>query len=297
MSILGPVLAGTVICPRMDVALDAYMNYLGMELVSYGHVYRQHAALWGAPALAQAPCAVLASASGAPWLRLVEDLQAGKAEPFRRHGWMALEILVADVDALADSLEHSPFQVVGPPAPLEVSPQVRAAQVIGPAGEVLYLTQVDGEVPPFQLPRARCPIDRLFIPVLSTADRSSALAFYEGISGAEGLRFNTRITAVNRAWNHPLDERHPVATLQLADESLIEIDELPMAVPSSAPSDRLPAGIAVVSFALQGIKEAKLPWLAPPWEMLGPPYSGLGAACRGAAGELAEFIDPGETVQ
>lgn len=292
MPILGPVLAGTVICPRMDVALNAYTNYLSMELVSYGHVYSEQAVLWGAVALEKAPCALLASVSGTPWLRLVEDPKAGRAEPFRRHGWMALEVLVADVDALVASLEDSPFQVVGPPAPLDVSPQVRAAQVVGPAGEVLYLTQVDGEVPPFQLPRARCPVDRLFIPVLSTAERSLALAHYEGASGAQGLCFNTRITAVNRAWSRPLEERHPVATLQLAGESLIEIDELPMATPGAASSGRLPPGIAVVSFALHGVEEAKLPWLHPPGEMMGPPYSRLGGVCRGAAGELAEFIEP-----
>ena len=291
MSILGPVLAGTVVCPSLRTALPAYIDHLNQQLVSYGHVYEEQAALWGAPALLEAPCAVLASAAGTPWLRLVEDAQAGAAQPFRRHGWMALEIAVAEVDALAASLEDSPFQVVGPPAPLDVSPQIRAAQAVGPAGEVLYLTQVDGEVPPFQLPRARCGVDHLFIPVLSAAQRAASLAFYEGISGVQGQCFDTRLGAVNQAWGKSPEERHPVAALQLAGESLIEIDELPAAAAQPPLPGRLPPGIAMVSFALQGIEEANLPWLSAPRHQPGPPGSGLTAVCRGAGGELAEFIE------
>jgi hypothetical protein len=41
------------------------------------------------------------------------------------------------------------FQVIGEQVNLDVSDNIRAMQVIGPAGEALYLTQVKAEVPTF----------------------------------------------------------------------------------------------------------------------------------------------------
>ena len=54
---------------------------------------------------------------------------------------------VDDVDALAAELASSPFRIIGGPADLSFSDQIRAMQVVGPAREVLYLTQAD-QTPP-----------------------------------------------------------------------------------------------------------------------------------------------------
>ena len=103
----------------------------------------------------------------------MEDAEV--VDPFRHQGWMSLEISVENVDALRPDLEGSPFRVIGEPANLDVSDDIRAMQAIGPAGEVLYLTEIKAEVPPFELPFARCAVDRLFIPVLLAPDRERAL--------------------------------------------------------------------------------------------------------------------------
>ena len=48
---------------------------------------------------------------------------------------------------MAAELASSPFRIIGGPADLSFSDQIRAMQVVGPAREVLYLTQAD-QTPP-----------------------------------------------------------------------------------------------------------------------------------------------------
>ena len=126
-----------------------------------------------------------------------------------------------------------------------MSDRIRACQALGPSGEVLYLTQVDGEVPPFELPRCEAPVDHLFIPVLSTPSRDDSLHEYSCLSGNSGLSFDTRITVINQARGFDLDQRHPVATLQLAGRALIEIDEIAETRPKN---DGVSSGMANVAF-------------------------------------------------
>ena len=195
---------------------------------------------WGLDPLAEAPMAWLANELDEPWLRLIEIQGTKAVDPFRHSGWMSLEISVDDVDALRSGMDQSPFQIIGEPADLDVSDNIRAMQAIGPAGEVLYLTEVRAEVPPFELPFARCTVDRLFIPVLLAADRDQALAVYERFPGTAGNKFETKITVINRARKIDIEQRHPVATIQLRGSNLIEIDQLDGLSPRPSNSGKLP---------------------------------------------------------
>jgi hypothetical protein len=203
---------------------------------------------WDCPRLTGNQYWLLGNALGRPWLRIVEDSAALPVVPLAHAGWMALEILVEEVDSLTNALEASPFQVLRPPANLELSDKIRAAQVQGPAGELLYLTRIDGEVPPFQLPQARCSVDHLFIPVLASTDRAASLAQYEALAEHKGLSFDTRVTVINQLRGLPMGQQHPLATLQLADNSLIEIDQLANLDASRQRSSTLGGGIAMVTF-------------------------------------------------
>ena len=145
------------------------------------------------------------------------------------HGWLALEVLVRDVDALDARLAGSVFEIVGAPADLAVSPAIRAMQVIGPAGEMLYLTQVKQPVPPFELPlsselTAAQDVGALFIGVMSVPEREAAVDACAVMAPRGTLRFDTRVTVLSRALGQPLDHPWPVATLQWAGRSLFEID-------------------------------------------------------------------------
>lgn len=251
---LGPAEGATLITRDLDHSTGIYAEHLGLRVSRRDALPDHEADALGWPSLAGTRYAWLANELGEPWLRLIEHPEAKSLAPFTHYGWLSLEIAVRDVDALGERLADSPFEIIGPPADLSMSDAIRAMQVVGPCGEVLYLTEVKREVPPFDLPFARCTVDRLFIPVMTCPDREAVLAHYEGLSGNEGLRFETRITVISAALGLDREHPHPVATLQLRDSTLIEIDQVPRLRPAPFGGDLPPMGIAEIHF-----RGAKLP--------------------------------------
>ena len=79
------------------------------------------------------------------------DLSISLINPTTLHlkvsGWNAAELIVEDVDGLAVQLENSPFKIIGSPADLSFTKNIRAMQVMGPANEILYLTQFKNNRP------------------------------------------------------------------------------------------------------------------------------------------------------
>lgn len=226
----GPLRCATLIVADAKPLIEAYA-LLGLKPSGHGGVEAAQAQAWRRPGLAGCRMTWLAAAGSAPLLRLIE-LPGSAPRPTRLcHGWLALEILVRDVDDLGLRLQDSAFEIIGAPADLAVSPAIRAMQVIGPAGEMLYLTQVKRAVPPFDLPlSADLPpgqdLGALFIGVMSVAAREAAIAACAAMAPKATLRFDTRVTVLSRALQRPLDHPWPVATLQWAGSSLFEIDEV-----------------------------------------------------------------------
>ena len=254
----GPLRHATLIVADLTTLLTAYAA-LGLVVVARGEVSPAQAERWGQPALQGRRVATLAAAAQVPPLLRLIEVPGAPPRPTRwSHGWLALEILVRDVDALAPALPAGHFEVVGAPADLELSPAIRAMQLVGPAGEMLYLTQVKAPVPPFELPlSAELPLSQslgpLFIAVLSTPSREEVLRAIAPLSPLSTLRFETKVTVLNRALGHPLDTRWPLATAQFAGRSLFEIDEVvdPQVQPGAAPGT-LPAGLAWVTMTAPG---------------------------------------------
>jgi hypothetical protein len=242
---LGPIALCTLIATDGKALIDAYTGWLHLDVADTGPLDADTAAAIDLPQLAGNPSWLLSNTKGRRWLQVIEHKTAIPRNTLHTYGWLALEILVADVDQLAERLTESPFEILRPAADLDVSDKIRACQVRGPAGEILYLTQVTGKVPPFDLPTCEAPVDRLFIPVLSTPSRDQSLAQYSTISGNAGISFDTKITVVNQARNYALDQRHPVATLQLAGQALIEIDQIDGTVQADA---GIASGLACVAF-------------------------------------------------
>ncbi len=279
---LGPVACAVLLAKNLDAVAQAYEEYLQLS-VSHRFVLDRDSALGlGLEDLAGSPSAMLAGSTGRDWLMIVEHPGAADRDALGTHGWLAQEVLVMDVDALAAQLADSPFEVLRPPADLDVSDRIRACQARGPAGEILYLTQVKGEVPPFELPQCEGFVDHLFIPVLSTPDREATLTHYETIARAKGLRFDTRITVINQALGLPLEQRHPVGTLQLAGNALIEVDHISAAVPAP---EGLSAGTAAIVFHAAG----RAPENAVKLDH-GPFAGKLLLAIRGIAGERSSLL-------
>jgi hypothetical protein len=286
-STLGPALAATLVTPDFNGTVRAWCEFLRQRIQAHDHLSLKHARQWGVSELAGAPMCWLVNELGERWLRIIGLPDAEVVDPFAHKGWMSLEISVQDVDSLYPVLKDSPFRIIGEPANLDVSDDIRAMQVIGPAGEVLYLTEVKAEVPPFELPFARCAVDRLFIPVMLADDREAALGVYESFPGTEGLRFDTKITVINRARGLDIETKHPVSTIQLRGKNLIEIDQLDDLSERPLQHGLLPAGIAMITFGMDRFPaelEDRLVSRADPATV----NAGL---VRGAGGELIELIE------
>ncbi len=223
---LGPVALCTLVAADGAALVEAYTGWMHQQVSHACTLDGDTASAIGYPDLTGRDSWILANRKGREWLQVIDFPEATSRDSLACFGWLAMEVLVEDVDSLAADLADSPFELLRAPADLDVSDKIRACQVRGPAGEILYLTQVRGEVPPFDLPSCDAPVDHLFIPVLSTPSRDDSLAEYSGISGNDGISFDTRITVVNQARGFELERRHPVATLQLAGKALVEIDQI-----------------------------------------------------------------------
>lgn len=233
------ILHVTLIAPDLDAACTAYGEQLGLDVATREVLGPDLAAVLGLSDLAGQPAAWLANPAGECILRLVEDPQAKVLEPTFRHGWLSLEVLVADVDALVSEL-RAPFRVLRPPADLELSPAIRASQVLGPCGEMLYLTSIKEPVPPFDLPMSDARVSHTFIGVMSTPDRAASQAAWVALAGQPGWAFDTKITVLNDAFGKDLASRYPVAVVPLPGQSMVEIDEVQL--PQDARSDGTIAG-------------------------------------------------------
>jgi len=224
------ILHATLIARDLQQVCDAYVGQLAMQVHQRTTLDAGDAAALGLADLVGVPLAWLANSAGEPVLRVIEDASAVVAEPMFRHGWLSLEVLVGDIDTLAAGL-HAPFKVLGPAANLELSDAIRAAQVLGPCGELLYLTQIKAQVPPFDLPMTDATVANTFIGVMTTPDREASQRAWSALLGAKGWAFDTRITVLNRAYGKPLEGRYPVAVVPMPGQCMVEIDqvELPAA--------------------------------------------------------------------
>lgn len=288
------MLHATLISPDLGAACSAYQAQLGLGVSKRGKLDAETAQLLGLDVLHGHSLAWLANEAGEPILRLIEDPRAVSREPMFHHGWLALEVLVGDVDTLAAGL-HAPFRVLGSPADLELSPAIRAAQVLGPCGELLYLTQIKAPVAPFDLPMSDAQVSRPFIGVMSTPDRSASQAAWVALAGHGGWAFDTRITVLNRALGKPLQGQYPVAVVPLAGQCMVEIDQVE--VPETPAVERR-SGLHSIAWRLPALMDGG----ARHWKILGACDDIANGERRlgmvGPAGEHVELVrtigSPGE---
>lgn len=287
---IGPIVGVTISTPDLDASADAYRSHLGYRVVDRGRVSAQHAALWGAPQAEGSPTLCMAPEAGDDFIfRFVERPVRGY-RAFTAHGWNAVELIVADVDALAGRFESaSPFEVVAPPLDLSFCTDIRAMQIRGPAGEIVYLTQFKREVPGLDAPPARAAVDRPFIVILGGASLAELQAYYATRFGVpETPAVESRVQTMALEFGLSREHRFRLAALPLAGRCYVEADEMPAgARPLPAAGGDLPAGVAIVSFAGAAGAEAAA---VPPSD---PVYGGASRACclRGAAGELIEIVE------
>jgi catechol 2,3-dioxygenase-like lactoylglutathione lyase family enzyme len=291
----GRILGGTAATPNLDAALGDYRGALGLTVVEQGHVPSDLAAAWGCPDIAGACYAALQPVSGAPCtLRLVEQPLPPDFRPTRSFGWAAFELTVQDVFGWPERLAGSGFDIVGAPREIPGLPYFVAMQMLGRGREMIYLNEVRSNTPTSDLPRARSPVDHIFIVILATPDRAATLRWYQQWLGLEeGGTYTIPYTMISQAFGLPADTLHGLSMAQKGRMPIVEIDDYPAEATArpTAPG-KLPPGNSLVTLAVDRLPD--LDWIAPPVRREGPVYGGRqSATTRGPVGELLELVEIG----
>lgn len=247
----------------------AYARWLRYRVARRGECSRALADEWNAPAIEGAPYVTLVPEAGEPVAMTFIAEPRAQWRALTSHGWNVSEIVVQDVDALAAQLRDSPFRIIGEPASLARFPMIRAMQVIGPAGECLYFTQV-GDGSGLDLAQAQCFVGRVFIVVAGGADLQAMFATYAPYRNESDPPVATPVRVISVANHLPPDTLHEHGLVKLGSGSLIELDRYPAGtVPRHRPEGSLPSGMAIVHFEVAGGSASK--------------------TVMGAAGELVNF--------
>lgn len=293
----GLIKAATISAANAERLANLYGEYFDLEVLESGMVSEGLSASWGTPGMAGQPYFLLASSSGTPiYLRIVENPDMPAYTPLRSYGWNAIELCVADVDALHERLKSSPFKIIGPPAELEFSSIIYPMQAVGPEGEVLFLNEVRDNLPNFDLPKAQAWVDHVFIMVLAAPDRQKALDFYtQKLGWGEGDTYSLTYKVINQAFGFGEDHKTDL-TMTCVDRLVNnEVDQYPDGTfQRTCTEGMLLPGIASVTYAVQSLDAVSAPFIAEPANREGLMYEGRRAACCiGVAGELIELIEIG----
>lgn len=283
--------------PDLDPVVAAWTQYLAYRVVERGELGANLCAAWNTPAAAgQRYCTLLPESGQDSYIRFVETTDPGGYGPPMTFGWNAMELLVRDVDALAQRLRGSPFTVLGGPGDLFPRPRApRAMQVAGPSGELIYFTRILPGGSRYGLHGARSTVDRVFIVTVGGPSSDQMHAFY---GGALGLRIMDRMPFINTILADGCEVSRstvfPTSIARIPGRSfLVEMDEFPPAVqPRRRRDGHLPSGMSLVSFLVTSLDDLPLHTRSPPRIVEGVPYAGRRAAViEGNAGEWLELIE------
>jgi len=299
MSIVhGTILGGLSTVPDMDLALAGYRDTLGLELLELGTLPADLAAAWNAPASTGARYAVLKVRSDEQcFIRLVEQPSHPDFVPTRTFGWGAFEFTVEDVWHWPDALPEDQFTIVGPPKVLEnMEPAFIPMQALGTGQEMIYLNQVLGNMPDSDLPKAKSPVDRIFIVILATPDRAASIDWYcRRLGLILGETFTLPYSMINTAFGLEPDFQTTISVVRTGRMPIVEVDDYPVeATPRARHEGMLPPGNSLVTLAMRDLDDCDCEWISPPAVREGAMYAGRRMATTlGYAGELLELVEVG----
>ncbi len=297
MSLFNNISVVTISCADIRPSQEAYCRHLYHEVVAAGEVSAELAKAWGLAGMAGAEYALLSpAADGQHFIRLIQTADTPDYKPFTTFGWNAIEIAVKNVDRLAAALKDSPFEIVGPPDDLSFSNMIRACQVVGPSKEVLYLTEIKGEVPGFELPQISREVGHCFVTILGSSNISATIAFYhDNMAVQKSPLIDARLSVLSAALGLPREHRHKISALTLSPGYLLEVDQFPETTAHRASlSGQLVPGISMVSFAVDDISHISQHLSASAIACDDRPYSGRRVATLyGPDNEQIELIEAG----
>jgi catechol 2,3-dioxygenase-like lactoylglutathione lyase family enzyme len=248
----GPIVEVTVSTPAITADVELWHDVLGYSVVADGPLPEADAERWGTNALRGNRVVRLtppdAERGG---VRLVEQAEIAGYVPLRTYGWAAIELVVGDL-AVVEPRLGAASKVLGRPSTVGGRQSgLRAMQVLTPGGVVLYVTQISSMPSGFDLPLTTGEVGRVFIAVVGTRDLDVTRRFLEDrLRSRRVTDHDLPVGVLNRAFGFAAGTRHRVSSVQLAGQSVIEIDQYPPeASERSVPSGCLPPGVAFVTIA------------------------------------------------
>ena len=287
---LGRITAVTITSPDLDRVIEIYSKYLGYRFISSTTVSAEQAKRWDAENIEGSKMIFMSPESSNDFFfRFIQQDIDEDYVPFGTYGWNAAELIVKDVDQSAEKLIGSPFEVIGEPADLSFTDQIRAMQILGPSKEIIYLTQFKSKLNEFDSPSPRCDIDQTFIVILAGENLDQMQSFlHQELSVKKAAPMQSRIRAISKVFDLPEDTKYKSAALAIRDQSLIELDEMPSkAGPRTCRPGYLPSGISIVSFIAHdsGLINKTYDSNIPSFEKF------QASTIKGNSGELIEIIN------
>jgi hypothetical protein len=287
---------GTMAAADLQPVEDRFKQWLGYSVVERGQISEALSSSWGTPDMTGRDYILMQPEGGADvFIRAVKIDEVAGFKGMTTFGWNCFEIVVDDLYAVSDTLQNSPWEIVGGPASLGGTfSSIHAMQMIGPSQEVLYLTeQTDKEST--LLPDPRGLVGRTFILVLGGPDVGAIMNFYESKFSIPVGEPNEGTNAlVNKALNLPDDYKLDIGFMPLGEPgNFLEIDGYPeSAGPRPRTQGQLPPGNALCSFSVNDLDEFDLEYISAPVRNESLAYGGhRSATFVGPAGELAELIE------
>ena len=259
--------AATLITPDPEATGATYARWLDYRLVERGEVDAGLAQSWGAPAMDGRAYAVCAPASGSQvYLRFVQGETPPAYVPLRTYGWAAIELCVSDVLAVDARMRASPFEIIGTPRRVGGLPTIFPMQVKGPDQEIVFLTQILGDPPKQDLPRAQSLIDKPFILVLACSDVEASNRWFEtALKLQAGRSIDLAYTMLSKAFGLEPNHIHRITTLTHGRDVFLETDQYPpAATPRPQAPGELPPGVAMATLHHPDFDALEGPWITRP---------------------------------
>lgn len=218
--------AVTLVVPKLDQSLEVYCG-LGYPLLERGHLQSSDVAVQRDSRLCACAFARLSlSAERGQVLEIVEYSGCVPMEPFGAPGWAAIELLVLDLDEAYTNVQSLGLSVWGKPKPLSFTDKIRAMQVLGPAGELIYFTEQRAPVADWPLPQARTQHDQCFVVILCSHRIEVSNRFYADLfQRPEPTVINSRVIGLSMQAKLPDDTMHAISAMPLDRGHWLEFDQ------------------------------------------------------------------------
>lgn len=279
-------------------AIARYESWMEYRTVEQGDVPADLAAAWNAPASAGRRYAVLQPASGDEvFLRFVEGDPVPEYAPIRTYGWAAIELCVTNVEAVNEKMLQSPFEVIGPPKPLDGFATVKPMQVRGADLETVYLTEILQPGPGTGLPEPKSLVDRPFIMVLACPDLRKTAQWVKDVLGLPMIDpVAIRYSMIEKAFGLPETAKTELTTARGAGQVFLELDQYPEAATERPRHEgALPPGVAITTMLYPDFDRLEGHWASAPVVREGAVYGGKrSGVLLTPEGALLEVVEGGE---